>query len=115
MFTLTLQPSGLHYSGEEDLEFLWKMSKLMDKAFENSLKNPLEWLKKDKEDVARLLGHETAAMVDFEQRNPHHCYTLFEHAIRTVEGLPKDCSDLLNLDSRDTALGYHYGKCREAA
>lgn len=38
MFTLTLQPSGLHYSGEEDLEFLWKMSKLMDKAFENSLK-----------------------------------------------------------------------------
>ena len=22
---------------------------------------------------------------------------------------------LYNLDSRDTALGYHYGKCREAA
>ena len=76
------------------------------KAFENSLKNPLEWLKKDKEDVARLLGHETAAMVDFEQRNPHHCYTLFEHTLRTVEGLPKDCPALL----RTAAFFHDIGK-----
>ena len=76
------------------------------KTFEDSLKNPLEWLKKDKEDVAQLLGPETAAMVDFDQRNPHHCYTLFEHAIRTVEGLPKDCPVLL----RTAAFFHDVGK-----
>ena len=59
------------------------------KTFEDSLLDPLEWMKKDKEEVERLLGPETAAMVGFDQRPPHHCYTLFEHTLRTVEGLPK--------------------------
>ena len=74
--------------------------------FENSLRDPLGWMKKDKEDVAQLLGTETAAMVDYDQRNPHHCYTLFEHALRTVEGLPKDCPALL----RTAAFFHDIGK-----
>lgn len=63
-------------------------------------------MKKDKEEVARLLGPETAAMVGFDQRNPHHCYTVYEHSLRTVEGLQKGCSVLL----RTAAFFHDIGK-----
>ena len=76
------------------------------KTFEDSLLDPLEWMKKDKEEVERLLGPETAAMVGFDQRTPHHCYTLFEHVLRTVEGLPKDCPSFL----RTAAFFHDIGK-----
>jgi len=34
----------------------------------------------------------------FQQRNPHHCYNLFEHTIRTVKNI--DCSDLSDEEIR---------------
>ncbi len=35
---------------------------------------------------------ELSACVDFEQNNPHHIYTVYEHIAKTVEAAPKDIS-----------------------
>lgn len=46
--------------------------------FEESLIQPLQfWSMKSKNEVRALLGEEVAQMVDYDQRNPHHCYDLF--------------------------------------
>ena len=37
--------------------------------------------------VAQVLP-EVAAMFDFDQRNPHHCYDVWEHAVRATEAVP---------------------------
>lgn len=58
-----------------------------------SLQNPIAyWLGKSKAEVAELLGNEVAAMVGFDQHNPHHCYTLFEHCLRALANLPEHAS-----------------------
>ena len=55
-------------------------------TFEGSLIQPLQfWSMKSKNEVRALLGEETAQMVDYDQRNPHHCYNLFLHALHTVQ------------------------------
>ncbi|MCD8146239.1 MAG: HD domain-containing protein [Clostridiales bacterium] len=55
-------------------------------AFEDSLLQPLQfWNTKSKTEVTALLGEETARMVNYEQRNPHHCYDLFLHTLYTVQ------------------------------
>lgn len=57
-------------------------------VFEGTLKNPLEyWGTKDRNEVRELLGTEVAAMVGYNQRNPHHCYDLFMHILHTVDEL----------------------------
>lgn len=57
-------------------------------GFEHSLTNPLfYWSNKTKEEVGFLLGEDAAAMVDYDQRNPHHCYDLFNHILHTVDAL----------------------------
>ena len=50
------------------------------KTFEDSLQNPLAWMKKDKEEVERLLGPETAAMAKALQpgQAPEVCFSLCE-------------------------------------
>ncbi len=54
--------------------------------FEESLIQPLQfWSMKSKNEVRALLGEEVAQMVDYDQRNPHHCYDLFLHALHTVQ------------------------------
>ena len=54
--------------------------------FEESLNQPLQfWRLKSKNEVRALLGEEVAQMVDYDQRNPHHCYDLFLHALHTVQ------------------------------
>lgn len=54
--------------------------------FEESLIQPLQfWSMKSKNEVRALLGEETAQMVDYDQRNPHHCYDLFLHVLHTVQ------------------------------
>lgn len=54
--------------------------------FEESLIQPLQfWSMKSKNEVRALLGEEVAQMVDCDQRNPHHCYDLFLHALHTVQ------------------------------
>ena len=56
------------------------------------------WIKKNKNEVANLLGQDVANMVNFNQDNPHHCYNLFEHSLRVVE----NCRSLG--DDRDVLL-----------
>lgn len=54
--------------------------------FEESLLQPLQfWRTKSKNEVRALLGDEVAQMVNYDQRNPHHCYDLFLHALHTVQ------------------------------
>lgn len=72
-------------------------------VFEGTLKNPLEyWGTKDRNEVRELLGTEVAAMVGYNQRNPHHCYDLFMHILHTVDELDDQFSILLK-----TAAFFH--------
>lgn len=45
------------------------------------------YLSKTPEEIEAELGPEVARMVGFEQKNSHHCYDLWEHTLRTVEGI----------------------------
>lgn len=65
-------------------------------AFEKTLDNPLNyWEPKNSDEVRDLLGNEVAAMVEYDQRNPHHCYDLFMHILHTVDELNDQCSTIL--------------------
>lgn len=44
-----------------------------------------EWLGLNKEQVNERMGEDVSRMVGFDQRNPHHCYTLFEHCLQAVD------------------------------
>lgn len=46
------------------------------------------WRTVTKERMGQCLGAEFRAMVDFPQRNPHHCFDLMEHTLHTVEQIP---------------------------
>ena len=59
------------------------------------------WLSKTKEEVSDLLGEDVASMVNFDQRNPHHCYDLFAHTLHTVENVRKR---LLSLSKNSSLL-----------
>lgn len=48
------------------------------------------FLLKSKDELEEQFGPEVARMVDFEQKNSHHCYDLWEHTLRTVEGVTRD-------------------------
>ena len=75
--------------------------------FEESLRRPLdEWADRSAAQVRDLLGSEAAAMVGFDQRNPHHCWDLFLHVLHAVDALPADASPLL----RTAALFHDVGK-----
>lgn len=57
-------------------------------VFEKSLMNPLlSWGHCTPEEVRELLGEDAAQMVGFHQKNPHHCYDLWEHTLRTAAAL----------------------------
>lgn len=43
------------------------------------------WVQMSKQEVNALAGQEIAAMVGFDQRNPHHCYDLFRHTLHTLD------------------------------
>lgn len=54
--------------------------------FEESLIQPIQfWSMKSKNEVRALLGEEVAQMVNYDQRNPHHCFDLFLHTLHTVQ------------------------------
>ena len=73
------------------------------KEFESTLQKPLEhWGTKSKNEVGELLGAEVAAMVGYDQRNPHHCYDLFLHTLHTVDELDERSPALLK-----TAAFFH--------
>lgn len=66
--------------------------------FEKSLLQPLRfWGDKDAAFVDSMLGTEAAAMVEYDQRNPHHCYDLFLHTLHTVNNLGEKSSILLKV------------------
>ena len=68
------------------------------KEFETSLYNPLlNWQGKTKEDVRRLLNNTVAQMVKYDQHNPHHCYDLFIHTLRTVDDIGLSFSTILRV------------------
>lgn len=48
------------------------------------------YLSKTPEELESELGPEVARMVGFAQKNSHHCYDLWEHTLRTVEGIKPD-------------------------
>ncbi|MBO5476436.1 MAG: HD domain-containing protein [Clostridia bacterium] len=59
--------------------------------FENSLlrEDVVEYyLNMSREDIEYKFGSIVLDMVGFNQNNPHHCYDLFEHTLRTVKDLP---------------------------
>ena len=59
--------------------------------FEYSLRNaPETWMNLVKGEVPCLIGSDVALMYGFNQRNPHHCFELLEHAVMTVRNLKND-------------------------
>ena len=59
--------------------------------FENSLlrQDVVEYyLNMSNEDIKYKFGNIVLDMVGFNQNNPHHCYELFEHTLRTVKDIP---------------------------
>lgn len=56
--------------------------------FERSLVDVMEyWGGMTRPEVYDLMGREVADMVGFDQRNPHHCYDLFNHSLAAVHGI----------------------------
>lgn len=48
------------------------------------------YLSKTPEELEKEFGTEVARMVGFAQNNSHHCYDLWEHTLRTVEGIKQE-------------------------
>ena len=59
--------------------------------FENSLlrQDVVEYyLNMSKDEIEYKFGKEISIMVGYSQNNPHECYDLFEHTLRTVKDIP---------------------------
>ena len=59
--------------------------------FENSLlrQDVVEYyLNMSKDEIEYKFGKEISNMVGYNQNNPHECYNLFEHTLRTVKDIP---------------------------
>lgn len=48
------------------------------------------YLSKEKCELEEAYGFEVSRMVGFEQKNFHHCYDLWEHTLRTVDGIKRE-------------------------
>lgn len=58
--------------------------------------------------VSILLGDKTSAMVEFEQRNPHHCYDLMNHVLHTVDEINLKAREIkTSVDLLRTAAFFH--------
>ena len=68
-----------------------------------------------KEELSHMFGNEFSMMKNYNQNNPHHCYDLLEHTIKTVEHI--ECSDISDHEKfclRVAALFHDIGKPRVA-
>ena len=64
-----------------------------------------------KDRLEQLLGKDFAAMKGYSQNNPHHCYDLLEHTIRTVEALDfRDLNETYSIELKIAALFHDIGK-----
>ena len=64
-----------------------------------------------KNKLEELLGKEFALMKGYSQNNPHHCYDLLEHTIKTAEAI--DCRGLTETETQElliAALFHDIGK-----
>ena len=71
-------------------------------------------------DVVGIFWPEVAAMVGFEQKNPHHCYDVWEHSLHALEAVPPEtelrCAALLHDVGKplcftvdEAGIGHFYG------
>lgn len=64
-----------------------------------------------KEEVLNKFGNDVARMYKFDQKNPHHCYDLFNHTMHTVDSINKrDLDDEIKEELRVAALFHDVGK-----
>ena len=68
-----------------------------DKEFEISLSSLDTLRDSNSETVRKLYGEEIAAMVSYDQNNPHHCFDLWNHTIHTVGALQEDAPIVLKI------------------
>ena len=59
------------------------------------------------EEIIDVFWPEITEMIGFEQRNPHHCYDVWEHTLHAMDGVPFD-----DLTLRLTMLLHDIGKSR---
>lgn len=81
------------YTDIEPLDEEIQKQKDAKQLFEESLirEDVVEYyLSKSPEELEASLGTEVARMVGFKQKNSHHCYDLWEHTLRTVEGIKSE-------------------------
>ena len=63
------------------------------------------------DEVVALFGFQIARMYKFDQKNPHHCYDLFEHTMHTVDSINKSGLDETTKgELRIAALFHDIGK-----
>ena len=75
----------------------------------------LSLLKLSKVELKDLLGSELAEMQGYSQNNPHHCYNLLEHTLRTLLGLDfSGLSDTECFELKMAALYHDVGKPKVA-
>lgn len=67
------------------------------KEFEETFINSGSLVNMTKDEALRLLGKEVAMMIGYNQNNPHHCYDLWEHSIKTMQGLTCDKDNQLRV------------------
>jgi len=71
-------------------------------------------------DVLGVFWPEVTAMVGFDQRNPHHCYDVWEHSLHALEAVPAEtelrCAALLHDVGKplcftvdEAGIGHFYG------
>ena len=58
-------------------------------------------------EIEEFLGKDVANMVGFKQNNPHHCYDLFEHTLRVVEGINTEGLFLEDIIKLKVAAFFH--------
>lgn len=65
------------------------------------------YLSRKTEALEKEFGQDVSRMVGFEQNNSHHCYDLWEHTLRTIEGIEKDDLTLEQFTKLRVAAFFH--------
>ena len=78
---------------------------------EQLLTDPNKLLSLSPRALAGAFGREVARMQGYDQNNPHHCYDLLTHTVKTIAGLDVYCKDKAALPLlRVAALLHDVGK-----
>lgn len=63
-------------------------------------------LSKSRIELCELFGEPFSKMKDYSQNNPHHCYDLLEHTLRTVSAI--ECADLSKAEETELKIAALY-------